>query len=227
MKGVIAIFVKTLGISPVKTRLAQTIGKEKAEEFYARSVVAVQAAIQEASRVKPLWVVAEEEGLESWDRFETIYAGGGELGEGLHSIYSKLLAQNDFVILIGADSPQITPEIISQAIDELKEHDFVFGPAEDGGFYLLCGKQEIPKRVWLNIPYSSDATLSSLVKELESLGSIGFVETLTDVDVEDDLEKLYQQLANCKIEEQIKLREWLRQLSTRQLPPPRTQNLAQ
>ncbi len=46
MSAAIAIFVKTPGLSPVKTRLAATIGEEKAKEFYLLSLKAVEKTVK-------------------------------------------------------------------------------------------------------------------------------------------------------------------------------------
>ena len=66
MKCAIAIFAKTIGLSPVKTRLAVSIGQDKAEQFYRLSIACIEdvlrAVVSENPSIFPHWVLAEEEG---------------------------------------------------------------------------------------------------------------------------------------------------------------------
>src|SRR5260221_460144 len=106
----IAVFVKTAGVSPVKTRLAASIGQEKAENFYSLSVKAIEATLKKLSakdsNVVPYWAVAEKEALEvsRWSGFRRIFQRDGTLGHRLFSVYSELLKKHSTVLLIGADS---------------------------------------------------------------------------------------------------------------------------
>lgn len=196
----IASFVKTPSISPVKTRLAQTIGKEKTESFYFLSLNVItdlyQSFLEEKSyEVTPYWLVAEKEGLSAkhWENYKSVWQKEGNLGERLHHSYETLLAQHDHVVFLGMDSPQVTKEIILESLALLeKGFDFVFGPALDGGFYLFTGKSEIPKSAWTELEYSQKNTLESLEKNLKKIGkSIQLPTVLRDVDTEDDLRSLY------------------------------------
>ena len=86
-KGCIAVFAKTPDLSPVKTRLAQTIGKDKAKEIYTLCVESVQAVLQEIKHPgwDIRWALAEEEAgnTEFWHHrpFEKFWTGEGELGD--------------------------------------------------------------------------------------------------------------------------------------------------
>ena len=130
----IAVFVKTPGLSPVKTRLAATIGTAAAEEFYQLCTEAIQETLTTASEtmdIVPFWAVGEEAGLSHplWQGFASIYTGQGDLGERQHHIYQTLLAKYPQVILIGADSPQLTTTHLKKAIESLDSHNFALGPA--------------------------------------------------------------------------------------------------
>jgi len=41
------------------------------------------------------------------------------------------------VSIIGADSPDLPPSFITDALEKLDSHDLVIGPSEDGGYYLI------------------------------------------------------------------------------------------
>ena len=124
-QGAIAIFVKTPGLSPIKTRLGRIIGTSAAEEFYTLSVEATHEVSAEAmSRASSVsldlnayWAIAEPTGASHhmWHQFGNIFQGNGGLGERLYNVYSELLRKRDFVILIGADCPQMPWQYLIEA----------------------------------------------------------------------------------------------------------------
>ena len=78
MKPRIGIFVKTPGISKVKTRLAKTIGETFALEFYQRSLDCLSSMMREISteyqNVTPFWAIAEktQDNHHQWKEFEVV-----------------------------------------------------------------------------------------------------------------------------------------------------------
>jgi len=131
--------------------------------------------------------VGEEAGLSHplWQGFETIYTGEGDLGERQHHIYQRLLAKYQRVILIGADSPQLSSMHLNNAIEALDSHRFALGPAVDGGYYLLAGRAPIAKDIWTNVTYSAADTAEQLLTQLPSTAAI--LDSITDVDTIEDL----------------------------------------
>lgn len=203
MTGAIAIWVKTPGLSPVKTRLAATIGTEAAEEFYQLSAQAVAAVVRNAASnspgfVTPYWAVAEADAVSNpaWREFPTIYQGEGGLGARLSHVYATLLQQHPWVIFVGADAPQITAELLGEAAQILdRSKDFVIGPAEDGGYYLFGGATPVARALWVAVPYSASNTLSVFADLLRPVGTIRYLPSLFDVDTADDLARLRPLLA--------------------------------
>lgn len=197
--GAIAVFVKTPGVSPIKTRLAQSIGKDSAERFHLLAARCIESVIDELRDLRPdvtpYWAVAEKLGLSypAWDNFDSIFQGEGSLGERLSLVYDHLLEKHSFVIFVGADSPQLSSTRLIQAIESLIKFSFVIGPAEDGGFYLFGGKTPIPRQSWLNVTYSSDRTYRLLAENLRKLGSIDELPSLVDIDTFSDLQRLINQ----------------------------------
>ena len=220
LTGAIAIWVKTPGLSPVKTRLAAAIGAEAAEEFYRLSVQAVAAVVRQAvamppERLTPYWAVAEEAALDHpiWQDFPKVYQGEGDLGARLSHVYDTLLQEHSWVIFIGADAPQITPGMLAEAAQILGETgDFVVGPAEDGGYYLFGGATALPNALWIAVPYSAGDTLEVFTALLQALGLIRYLPETIDVDTGDDLFRLGALFARNPglLPEQRALRDLLR-----------------
>lgn len=220
--GAIAIFVKTPGLSPIKTRLASSIGASSAECFHLLSAKAIESVVSHASQadgtLTPYWAVAENEALDSphWKSFQTISQGEGTLGERLSRVYDELIQRHSFVIFIGADSPHITSHLLRESTSTLSHAEdatFLIGRANDGGFYLFGGSSPIPHQVWLDVPYSVATTASELAKRVDTLGHIKELPQLLDVDTVDDMAKLLPASAGTfdLTLEQLTLLKWVQE----------------
>ncbi|MEV0632239.1 TIGR04282 family arsenosugar biosynthesis glycosyltransferase [Nonomuraea wenchangensis] len=90
------------------------------------------------------------------------------------------------VVLIGMDTPQITPALLDEAGAALTEHDAVYGPAADGGFWLLGLRRPDPALL-LGVPMSRPDTGKLQLDRLERAGlSVRVLPELTDVDTAAD-----------------------------------------
>ncbi len=209
----LAIFVKTPGLSPIKTRLAAGIGASAAAEFYALAVRAV-AEIAAASRLAAYWAVAEAEGLDDprWSGFPTIRQEEGRLaklglGARLDRVFTTLQARHGSVLLIGADSPQTTPALLRLAAARCAP--FVMGRAMDGGFWLFGGDRPIASAVWRSVPYSAPDTADRLLERLAC--PVSFVKPQMDVDEGADLAglRIALEALDKPLPAQTALLEWL------------------
>lgn len=203
--GAIAIFVKTPGYSPLKTRLAEGIGEERALDFYKLSTRCIADTLKKTQDAfEPYWAVAEMQAVNEWPDFKVLWQGEGDLGNRLHKVYADLLNRFAYVALIGADAPQLSSKILRESLERLKDHDFVIGPAADGGFYLFLGKKALPRSLWTSVTYSKNDTLEALLAKLRLEGSVAMMRTLTDVDTVEDLVVLCDELsAGPSLEENL------------------------
>lgn len=211
----IAVFVKTPGLSAVKTRLAADLGTAAAEQFYRLSLKAVERTLTQAEHSLPVtayWAVAEAEALchPLWQQFKTLYTGPGDLGDRQHHIYQTLLGNYDQVILIGADSPQLATVQLQQTLTALENQNFVMGPAEDGGYYLFAGNKPVDLEIWRAVTYSRADTAQQLLSKLSSRAAI--IDRLWDMDRVADMSGLQQQLIALpqRSEEQELILQWIK-----------------
>jgi uncharacterized protein len=200
----LAMMVKTVGLSPVKTRLAAKIGTNSAVQFYQRSVQVLSNTLKDLSTefdVQPYYAFAELSGAEHWNLFPNCYQGEGGLGQRLNSVYSSLLNKHKAVVIIGSDLPQLSKKILTECFESLLQNPegFCVGPTEDGGFYLMGGSTPIPERVWLETPYSVPQTKDHLCSLLSKQGRIIHLTNQFDIDEEDDLIKFRENLKNFTI----------------------------
>jgi len=204
MSGAIAVFVKTPGLSPVKTRLAVKLGQQNAEAFHLASSGSVASVVQSLSKqdnVDSYYAVAEQAALNHsyWLDLPCIWQGEGGLGERMAHIYQTLLDKHDYVILVGADIPQMTRKQLQQASTWLLHNEqarLAFAPSTDGGFWLFGGNREIPQSIWTDVIYSQANTGAEFLNKIEKLGDLKVLDILSDVDEPDDLIQLQHDLNN-------------------------------
>ncbi len=93
-------------------------------------------------------------------------------------------------LLVGADSPEISTELLERAFVCLEEHDVVLGPAPDGGYYLI-GMQSYYPSLFENINWSTETVAAETEAAAHALGlSTTRLEALSDLDYLEDLRNL-------------------------------------
>ena len=219
MSGAIAIFVKTPGLSPVKTRLAASLGRQTAEAFHlaaSQSVSSVAQSLSQQADIKSYYAVAEESALNHsfWEDLPCIWQGEGGLGERMAHIYQTLSAEHDFVMLVGADIPQMTTAELLNAVTWLPHEEqarLVFGPSFDGGFWVFGGNCPVPQSLWTDVVYSEADTGAHFFNKIEQLGEVKTLAVLRDVDEVSDLLPLRDALLNLAepLPEQYELIQFL------------------
>lgn len=212
----VAIFVKTPGLSSVKTRLAAGIGEEAAIRFHLAAAAAMSSVVRACGPpFVPYWAVAERQ-APAWPDFPTIWQGEGGLGARMEHVYARLLVRHRSVLLIGADVPQVTAERFRLAHTALRDsrHPYVLGPAADGGFWLFGGRQPVPTSVWRDTPYSQSDTCTLFTRRLRAAGEFELLDELADTDRPDDLPRLRDELRRLvePTSKQLALADWLETL---------------
>ena len=208
MKIALAIFVKTPGLSKIKTRLEAGFGKSNTETFYEYAVKATadyvmsikKDLVKDQIELTPYWAVAEEQGMQDsrWNSFQKISQGHGELGQRLHHISQGLNPLHDVIIFMGVDSPHVDVGLIGSMIRDfiLSEQNFLIAPARDGGFYLYGSKVDLAASVWNSIEYSTKGTAQQLIEKIKSLGEgVSIGPSGFDIDLLQDLES-YKDINN-------------------------------
>lgn len=213
MKPAVAIFVKTPGLSPVKTRLGQRIGRDLAEAWHVRAAVCVADRV-EAAGLPLHWAVAENAALDHalWRSRPRIAQGTGGLGERMQRVHSELVRRFGAAILVGADLPQIEPRHLCSAAEWLDAATprHVLGPAHDGGFWLFGANREITLQAWNSVRYSSDDTARQFIAAVDA-PDWELLEPLTDLDVFEDLDCVQRELERIESpsDSQRALARWL------------------
>ena len=182
-------FVKMPRLGRVKSRLARDIGVVAAWQFYRTTMSSVLRQTGGGGRwlnwiaVTPDPAVAEPALWPcGWRR---IPQGQGDLGARMARVMRTLPPGP--VVIIGTDVPGIRSRHIAQAFRALGRHDAVFGPAYDGGYWLV-GLRRRPRcpKVFAEVRWSTPAALADTVAGLPDF-NVAMLETLQDVDEGADL----------------------------------------
>lgn len=179
------IFVKNAVAGKVKTRLAASIGDEKALEVYRLLLRFTYDLAKEVQAVKEVSYADESDQPDELipEEFERTIQKGNDLGERMsHAFKSAIGDGHEYIVLIGSDCAELTPEIVEQAFLSLKVNNVVVGPAEDGGYYLIGMNGYYPE-LFKDIKWSTGEVLSKTVEKIRTMGlSFALLPKLNDVD---------------------------------------------
>ena len=137
-----------------------------------------------------LAVSPDREGLSSraWPaHLARLPQGQGDLGDRMARALRSFPGPT---LVIGGDIPGIKPKHIDAAFKALGDHDAVFGPAQDGGYWLVGLKNTTPppSKLFQNVRWSTSHALTDTLKTLPGK-RIAFVDTLRDIDTGADMAK--------------------------------------
>jgi rSAM/selenodomain-associated transferase 1 len=119
---------------------------------------------------------------------EVIPQPEGSLGQRMQSIAGQLFSRSHSpVVMIGTDTPALSPSNLIEALQLLNHSDLVFGPAFDGGYYLIgmCSPVDV---VFADIDWGGETVLrkSIAICKRNNL-KYSLLDCLTDVDRPGDL----------------------------------------
>lgn len=192
-QDLLIIFIKNPVLGKVKTRLAQDLGEEMALRIYRKLVEITLDEIKKVSIDK--WILfsdyLEETMVPDGKNISSGLQQGKDLGERMmHAFIDGFEAGYHHICLIGGDCYEISAQIINEAFDRLHLYDFVLGPANDGGYYLV-GMNALFKDIFLNKPWGTSAVLKRTMEDIQNHTlSCFLLKELIDVDTKKDLELL-------------------------------------
>ena len=206
-KSLVIVFVKNIKLGTVKTRLAKTIGDFGAFEVYTELVKITEKATQKLDIDKRIYfsnAIVDDQ----WKGEFKAVQHGADLGERmLNAFKDGFDAGYNNIVLIGSDLPDIHSTHIKNGLEALNTSEVVFGPAEDGGYYLV-GMSKLNPEIFTNKPWSQPNLFQLTLQELQSNQiSVGILDTLNDIDTYEDL------IASDFYKSNIKLQEKIQQLN--------------
>ncbi len=194
-KTALLVFVKYPEPGQVKTRLAVSIGDQKAAAVYRLFAETCMQRYQKISHTDCIVYCTpkeEKERIMKWLGHQFIYdiQPEGDLGQRLTTGFQTQLQQYAKVIALGTDSPDLPSEYIEEAIASLEDHDTVVGPCNDGGYYLIGMKSNCTS-LFQDIEWSTNLVLyQTLMNAKEHHISMDILPGWYDVDTKEEFNKL-------------------------------------
>ncbi|MDZ7628192.1 MAG: TIGR04282 family arsenosugar biosynthesis glycosyltransferase [Parvularculaceae bacterium] len=190
MTRTLVIFVKAPVAGRVKTRLAKDLGAGRAAAIYRRLTAntIAQAEIGNWRTILAVDPVGALRGYENlWPaRIARIAQGRGDLGARMRRVLDK--SPKGPVIIIGSDAPGLCARHIRAAFKALEGADAVFGPATDGGYWLIgFARRRGRAPAFDGVRWSSDNALKDTLASLPAGSRVTLLEALADIDDAADL----------------------------------------
>ncbi len=196
-KNLLIIFTRNPELGKVKTRLADTIGDDSALEIYKFLLKHTVSITEKLNVTKQVHYSVKVRENDIWNN--TVYNKIQQFGEGLgeRMKYAFQLGFNDGfenIILIGSDMYDLSQHDLEKAFKALNNHNFVLGPAEDGGYYLL-GMKKMKSQLFQNKEWGSNIVLEETLNDLKN-ESLHLLPTLNDIDFFKDVKgiEVFQQV---------------------------------
>lgn len=202
-KTLIIVFVKNIKLGKVKTRLAKTIGNQAAFEVYSDLVKITEDATEHISIDKRIYF-SDAIVDSKWRNHYKAVQSGEDLGRRMQNAFNKGFDDGyGHIVLIGSDLPDINSKHILTGLNALSSSEVVFGPAEDGGYYLI-GLSKMQDFIFNDKPWSQSNLLSVTLNQLKDKNiSYTLLETLNDIDTFEDLEASDFYNSNTKLKHRI------------------------
>ena len=186
----LVIMAKRPELGRVKTRLAKGIGAVAAPRLYRQTSQTVIRRLSADPRWQTWLSVAPDHAVDDGGlspmNLPHVVQGQGDIGERMQQIMGAM--PRGPVVIIGSDIPEILSDHIAAAFRDLGRTDAVFGPADDGGYWLV-GLRRRPRVVGIfkDVRWSGEHALADTVANVVRAGlSYEMGARLSDVDTADD-----------------------------------------
>jgi len=191
------VFVRNPAKGRVKKRLAASVGEEAALQIYQQLLEGLAAVLREVEVQQEVHYSDFIPEQDLWGGKEKRLQEGEGLGERMAGAFQKGFQEGyRQIVLIGSDLPYLSPQDLQAAFSALDKHDYVLGPAEDGGYYLI-GMKSLNSKLFRNKSWGSSSVLQETLEELKN-DSLFLLEERRDLDTYEDL-KAFPEFRNYLI----------------------------
>jgi rSAM/selenodomain-associated transferase 1 len=194
------VFARLPELGRVKTRLASEIGAERALAVYEAMLRDLIGSIGESTpdlEIEFLWPPTPGANGAALRRAFAHHAVAMQTGEDLSDRLAMAFSERFFfhrtekIIAIGADDPTLPRPLIDDAFALLDSCEYVLGPADDGGYYLIgCRAYSFDVEVFQDIEWGSSSVFATTMQKIASTQrSVAVLPRRYDLDGEADLNR--------------------------------------
>ena len=130
-----------------KTRLIPLLGPRGAAELQSALILDTTRKVSKLARSAARWLFLAGGAFPDFpDRnlWTVVQQRGRDLGERVERAFRQVLRGHRAAVIVGTDSPLLSPRLMRLALAELRVCDAVLGPCPDGGFYLVGLRRIVP-----------------------------------------------------------------------------------
>jgi len=191
LKDTVILFARAPRLGAVKRRLARTIGARPALRFHLATLTCLARALAADRRYRTVLAITPDRGkFRLPARLPCLGQGPGDLGMRMHRACARFPHRR--VAIVGSDIPDATGSDVADAFRALGRADAVFGPAADGGYWLVALSPRRPARPFANVRWSTRHALADTLKNFAGRRVL-MLRTLRDVDTQADWRSLRRQ----------------------------------
>jgi len=189
----IVVFHRSLKDGNFKTRIKKVIGDHAVKDIYKAFLADIERELLSTdAALLPFVDNSDDRDLLFWNTAET--QKGKDIGHRMADAFQRVIEKKyEKILLIGSDTPQLKAEVFEHAFTMLSSSDIVFGPASDGGYYLIgCNAKSFTKDIFSLTKWSHENVLSESISLCHKNNkTYQLLETETDFDTVEDIESWY------------------------------------
>ena len=190
MRDVAIVFARAARLGTVKRRLAREIGARAALRFHMATTSRLVRLLARDRRFATVVALTPDHAwLRLPARVGRVSQGRGDLGQRMDRAFRRFPRRR--VALVGCDIPQLGPGDLHAAFRALGRAQAVFGPAEDGGYWLVGMAPRRPAHPFAAVRWSTPHALADTRRNFASHRSV-LLRTLRDVDTAADLRATFR-----------------------------------
>jgi rSAM/selenodomain-associated transferase 1 len=185
MRDTVVVFARAPRLGRVKRRLGREIGERAALRFHTGTLLRLLRDLLRERRFRTVLAVTPDGARDRLPvRVERVAQGRGDIGTRMDTACRRFRRGN--VAIVGSDIPDANADDLRAAFRALGRHDAVFGPAEDGGYWLVALGPRRPAQPFDKARWSTEHALADTLRNFRG-HRVARVRMLRDVDTASDL----------------------------------------
>lgn len=186
MKDTVIVFARAPRLGAVKRRLARDIGDRAALRFHIATLTRLLRALVCDRRFRTVLAITPDRARLSL-RVPHVPQGRGDLGVRMNRAFARFPRAR--VAIIGCDIPDAGPTDVRAAFRVLGRTQAAFGPAADGGYWLVAMSPRRPSRPFACVRWSTEHALADTLANFAGR-PVAMLRSLQDVDTAEDWHRL-------------------------------------
>lgn len=183
MRDTVVVFARAPRLGTVKRRLARDVGDRAALRFHQANLARLLRALSRDRRFRTVLAPTPDRAAARWPvRVPQVRQGHGDLGQRMHRACTRCRR----VAIVGTDIPELGADDVAQAFRALGRAQAAFGPAADGGYWLVALSPRRPAHPFAGVRWSTEHALADTLANFRGR-RVTMLRTLRDVDTAADL----------------------------------------